>query len=156
LAVLGSIAVVGIPAGWYSRARVAVAASQSVISVPVVSEAPIPTDEKTPAGDLDNATQTNEATALARRQRERQRAKARAERGALAKEPATSLLSDETNGTVAPAKTGPKKISVTVNYDESGRVTQASGSDSTALRIARQKRFPPGKAGSATITIPIN
>jgi hypothetical protein len=35
-------------------------------------------------------------------------------------------------------------------------VVQASGGDASALRIARQKRFPPGKAGSATVTIPIN
>ncbi|HMJ26832.1 MAG TPA: hypothetical protein VK475_13425, partial [Pyrinomonadaceae bacterium] len=51
---------------------------------------------------------------------------------------------------------GSKKATVQVTYDENGRVTQASGGDATALRIARQKRFPPGKAGSATITIPIN
>ena len=54
------------------------------------------------------------------------------------------------------AKSGAKKITVTVTYDESGRVTQASGGDASAVRIARQKRFPAGKAGSATITIPIN
>jgi hypothetical protein len=54
------------------------------------------------------------------------------------------------------SKPGPKKVTVTVSYDESGRVTQASGGDATAVRIARQKRFPAGKAGSATITIPIN
>ncbi len=60
------------------------------------------------------------------------------------------------SATVDSAKAGPKKFAVTVIYDESGRVTQASGGDATALRIARQKRFPPGKAGSATITIPIN
>jgi hypothetical protein len=53
-------------------------------------------------------------------------------------------------------KSGAKKITVTVTYDESGRVTQASGGDASAVRIARQKRFPVGKAGSATITIPIN
>jgi hypothetical protein len=51
---------------------------------------------------------------------------------------------------------GSKKATVQVTYDENGRVTQASGGDATALRIARQKRFPAGKAGSATITIPIN
>jgi hypothetical protein len=45
---------------------------------------------------------------------------------------------------------------VQVTYDENGRVTQATGNDPTALRIARQKRFPAGKAGSATVTIPIN
>ena len=53
-------------------------------------------------------------------------------------------------------KPGAKRIVVTVTYDESGRVTQASGGDANALRIARQKRFPPGKAGSATVSIPIN
>ena len=47
-------------------------------------------------------------------------------------------------------------VGVTVTYDESGRVIQASGGDASAVRIARQKRFPAGKAGSATITIPIN
>jgi hypothetical protein len=35
-------------------------------------------------------------------------------------------------------------------------VTQASGGDANALRIARQKRFPAGKPGSATISIPLN
>ncbi len=53
-------------------------------------------------------------------------------------------------------KPGAKRVVVTVTYDESGRVTQASGGDANALRIARQKRFPAGKGGSATISIPIN
>lgn len=55
-----------------------------------------------------------------------------------------------------PAKPAPKTVTVQVTYDEAGRVTQASGGDPTALRIARQKRFPAGKAGSTTVTIPIN
>jgi hypothetical protein len=50
---------------------------------------------------------------------------------------------------------GAREATVQVTYDENGRVTQASG-DATALRIARQKRFPAGKAGSATIKIRIN
>ena len=53
-------------------------------------------------------------------------------------------------------KPGAKRVVVTVTYDETGRVTQASGGDANALRIARQKRFPTGKAGSATISIPLN
>jgi hypothetical protein len=61
----------------------------------------------------------------------------------------------EAKKTDAP-KTAPKTATVTVSYDEAGRVTQASGSDATALRIARQKRFPSGKPGTTTITIPIN
>jgi hypothetical protein len=53
-------------------------------------------------------------------------------------------------------RAGAREVTVQVTYDENGRVTQASGNDATALRIARQKRFPAGKAGSATIRIPIN
>ena len=80
----------------------------------------------------------------ARRQREREK-KAREAKAA------------ETAGNLTPAPTSnARRVVVTVTYDESGRVTQASGGDANALRIARQKRFPPGKAGSATVAIPIN
>ena len=59
----------------------------------------------------------------------------------------------------------PKSVRVSVTYDEAGRVTQASvagatpGAEaygSTAVRIARGKRFPAGKAGSTVVTIPVN
>ena len=53
-------------------------------------------------------------------------------------------------------RAGAREVTVQVTYDENGRVTQASGNDATALRISRQKRFPAGKAGSATITIRFN
>jgi hypothetical protein len=92
-------------------------------------------------------TEDPEALA-ARRQREKER-RAREAKAA------------ETASAVAPApadtvKPGAKRVVVTVTYDETGRVTQASGGDANALRIARQKRFPAGKAGSATISIPLN
>jgi hypothetical protein len=87
------------------------------------------------------------AALAARKQRERERAKAREDKAALNASSAPSPLANNS---------GPKKVSVTVTYDESGRVVQASGGDASALRIARQKRFPPGKAGSATVTIPVN
>jgi hypothetical protein len=60
---------------------------------------------------------------------------------------------------------GPKSVRVSISYDEAGRVTQTSvvGSSpgaeayaSTAVRVARGRRFPAGKAGSTVITIPIN
>jgi hypothetical protein len=99
---------------------------------------------------------------LAKRQREA-RAKERA------KEQANALNTQQTSPRPTPAAVNPaiaktqsspantaKRVTVQVTYDENGRVTQASGGDATALRIARQKRFPPGKPGSATITIPIN
>ncbi|HEX8130941.1 MAG TPA: DUF4388 domain-containing protein [Pyrinomonadaceae bacterium] len=64
-----------------------------------------------------------------------------------------------------PAPTGPKSVRVSITYDEAGRVTQTSvvGSSpgaeayaSTAVRVARGRRFPAGKAGSTVVTIPIN
>ena len=87
------------------------------------------------------------------RAREEARLKAKASAEANATSPSTPA---QTAPATQSAASGPKKAVVTVTYDENGRVTQASGSDPTALRIARQRRFPPGKAGSATLTIPIN
>jgi len=69
------------------------------------------------------------------------------------KQPAAKNSSSAKNQSVPRA--GAREVTVQVTYDENGRVTQASG-DATALRIARQKRFPAGKAGSATIKIRIN
>ena len=64
-----------------------------------------------------------------------------------------------------PAPVGPKTVRVSIAYDENGHVTSASvvGSSpgaeayaSTAVRIARGRRFPAGQAGSTVVTIPIN
>ena len=149
VAVLGSVAVIGVPAGWYSSKKAEAAApTESVTqapSQPVVQ--PEPTSQPQPAVAEPEST-TEDAAAALKRQRERER-KLREAQAA------------ENNGTVTPpanetAKPGAKRVVVTVTYDESGRVTQASGGDPNALRIARQKRFPPGKGGSATVTIPIN
>lgn len=148
VALLGSVAAIGVPAGWYtgSKAAAVVAEAPPVttpLPQPEVSSSPsaVPTESPEPI------TSSEDAAALAaRRQRERDRIKTREGRTPLSA--ATSS---------APANSsGSKKVSVTVTYDESGRVVQASGGDASALRIARQKRFPPGKAGSATVTIPIN
>ena len=149
VAILASVAVIGVPAGWYkSRASSSTGSAES---------APQPTAQQSTQSETPAQPQATEATssaaedadAAARRQREKERRAREAARAA------------ETAGTVPapvadPAKPGPKRVVVSVTYDESGRVTQASGGDANALRIARQKRFPPGKAGSATVTIPIN
>jgi hypothetical protein len=147
VAILGSVAVIGVPAGWYSSKKVAAApetASQAPAPQSAQPETPAqsqPTAEPEPSGE-------DAAALAAKRQREKER-KAReakaAENGTVASTPAPEA-----------AKPGAKRVVVTVTYDESGRVTQASGGDANALRIARQKRFPPGKAGSATVSIPIN
>jgi hypothetical protein len=107
----------------------------------------------------DHKDEANEAEAdlAAKRQHDKEKAKLREDKAAfLNKASATSVPVVPVNAPSEVTKPGPKKVAVTVTYDESGRVTQASGSDATAIRIARQKRFPPGKAGSTTVTIPIN
>ena len=145
VAVVASVAAIGVPAGWYSK--------KAAPPAPVVSQAPAPTPVETSPQPQPTSTEAAPATedpaaAALRKQREKER-KAReaknAEAGTVAAAPA-----------VEGVKPGAKRVVVTVTYDESGRVTQASGGDANALRIARQKRFPPGKAGSATVAIPIN
>ena len=151
VAILGSVAVIGVPAGWYSSKQAAAAPAETVTQTPVPQNTPVETPAQ-PQATTPEAQPTAEdpAELAARRQREKERKAREAARNA------------ENPGTVASApapeaaKPGAKRVVVTVTYDESGRVTQASGGDANALRIARQKRFPPGKAGSATVSIPIN
>jgi len=153
-AVIASVAAIGVPAGWYSPAKASPAVSQP--STAAVMEVPTP-ELAVPAESSQASDHPDEAALAARRQHEKERdkAKVREERAAAALT-ASSTASVPTSVAPESGRSGPKKITVTVNYDESGRVTQASGGDASAVRIARQKRFPAGKAGSATITIPIN
>lgn len=177
-AVLLSIAAAGFPAGWYSHSSskaptiAPVSLSNTNAAQPSASEQPSAstTSSEQPSA---NASQPNDPNAAANAQaqkrereaRERERAKAAAEakNNAPLSDPLSSATSKPVNSSFPDAakkpeaaKPGPKVATVTVTYDEAGRVTQASGSDATALRIARQKRFPTGKPGSTTITIPIN
>jgi len=150
VAVLASVAVIGVPAGWYSAKKAVATAPAETASQPA---APQTTQAETPAQPQPATTQAapaneDSAAEALRKQREKERrareAKAAENPSAVAPAPAAEV------------KPGAKRVVVTVTYDESGRVTQASGGDANALRIARQKRFPAGKAGSATISIPIN
>ena len=163
LVVLASVAAIGFPAGWYGRSKSSTVATQpsDQPSNPVIADAPsstIPTEvpNKEAVQTAETPAQSNEAALAAKRYRDKERAMART---AMSNQPlpgSGSPASAPTNVVVDSAKPGPKKVAVTVTYDESGRVIQASGGDASAVRIARQKRFPAGKAGSATITIPIN
>jgi hypothetical protein len=160
------VGVIAVPWGWYARSKAAKLANeaQSVrvensqpatqpVTANETSAAPVASESTVPSA-------TNEAADLAARRQRELRAKERAK--ALEASTAVSTAQSSSaapNPSVAKAPspvTGPRKATVQVTYDENGRVTQASGGDATALRIARQKRFPAGKAGSATITIPIN
>ena len=150
VAILGSVAVIGVPAGWYSSKPAAAAQPETVTQAPPPTPVAQPESTSQPQpSTTEPEPATEDAAAAAKRQRERERklreAKAAENPGTVATAPVNEA-----------AKPGPKRVVVTVTYDESGRVTQASGGDANALRIARQKRFPPGKAGSATVTIPIN
>lgn len=153
-ALLASVAVIGVPAGWYNRTK-AVVASSEVNTTPASQTSSPTVSEAAPAESTD---QNNEAALAAKRQHDKEKARMREEKAAalLNKTPVMSVPTAPASAASEVSKPGPKKVAVTVTYDESGRVTQASGGDATALRIARQKRFPAGKAGSTTITIPIN
>lgn len=169
IAVIALVAVIGIPAGWYGKGK-AVVQAQPVQPAPeaqvsnVENSAPEAAQPETSATDSSSAdaASLNEANALAAKRAREAKDRARLAEAAAAKQSAAANPADvSANGADAvkkpeAAKPGPKMISVQVTYDEAGRVTQTSGGDSTAQRIARQKRFPAGKAGTTTITIPIN
>ncbi len=147
VAVLGSVAAIGVPAGWYSKK--AAPAPETVTQAPATQTVqPETSAQPQPASTETSAEPATEdpAALAARRQREKER---KAREAKLAENPAAAAPAEE-------VKSNAKRVVVTVTYDESGRVTQASGGDANALRIARQKRFPPGKPGSATVSIPIN
>ncbi|HLL73605.1 MAG TPA: DUF4388 domain-containing protein [Pyrinomonadaceae bacterium] len=129
-----------------------------------------PTDSSTDPNAA-NATPDPAAAEAAARDARRER-EARMERARKLQEAkkAGALQAAGEATDAAPAKpptatTGPKTVRVSITYDEAGRVTQTSvvGSSpgaeayaSTAVRVARGRRFPTGKAGSTVVTIPIN
>jgi len=148
VAILASVAAIGVPAGWYSK-KAAPAVPETVSQAPAPASNPVETASQPQPTNTEAASAAEDAAAAAaRKQREKER-KAREAKNA---ESETPVAAPPVEG----VKPGAKRVVVTVTYDESGRVTQASGGDANALRIARQKRFPPGKAGSATVSIPIN
>jgi hypothetical protein len=98
-----------------------------------------------------------------REQRDRERAeRERQERDRLAANRPQPTPAPRPVATPEPAGTKAQIVSVRVEYDETGRVTSASlagpapgGAGSTALTIARRKRFRPGSPGSTVVSIPI-
>jgi hypothetical protein len=168
-AIIALVAVAGIPAGWYGKGKqAAVQAQPQPVPEAQASNAESDNAEAPPAQEpvVDpnsaDAAATNDANAFAARRAREARDRARLSEAAAAKQSAANSQPPPASAVEAAkkpeavAKPAPKMISVQVTYDEAGRVTQTSGGDGTAQRIARQKRFPAGKAGSTTITIPIN
>jgi hypothetical protein len=155
---------VGVPWGWYahSKAQQSASTTNKVAENPPVVSSQSTSETVTPPSQ--NETSSNDssapADALAAKRLADARAKERAKLLAQQANPVANIQPDTTpkvNPTIqkAPANGG-RNVTVQVTYDENGRVTGASGGDATALRIARQRRFPAGKPGSATVTIPIN
>lgn len=171
-ALILSVAAIGFPAGWYGKRKSVANAPAAALETKAETAAPGANGNNQPDS---SAAQTEEASAdtsggasnngaAIRQQQEREaRAAAMAERinaqarqnaAAQTQTPVVNPADVKKPETPNPAQK--KSITVQVTYDENGRVTQASGGDGMAQRIARQKRFPAGKGGSTTVTIPVN
>lgn len=133
------------------------------------SAADSPAASTDPNAATATTTDAAAAEAAARDARREREARLERQRKLEAKKDAAAQASTDANAPEGaapkPAPVGPKSVRVSVSYDEAGRVTQTSvvGSSpgaeayaSTAVRVARGRRFPAGKAGSAVVTIPIN
>lgn len=153
-----------------SKPEAAAVSEQPVVPAPAMPEAK-PADaapsEAAPAESVDAGAAEAAARreALDRERRERERRERKAEAAAANKDGAALDASGKPVAPTPAVASGPKSVRVTVAYDEAGRVTQASvagttpGAEAyggTAVRIARGRRFPAGKAGSTVVTIPVN
>lgn len=152
-----------------ARPETGAAAAAPAPAAPAES-APAEAQPAEASGDAAEATPESAdaaADAARREERERRERERRRREEAAKKEEAAGALNPA--GPAAAPKpataSGPKSVRVTVTYDEAGRVTAASvagstpGAEaygSTAVRVARGKRFPAGKPGSTVVTIPVN
>jgi hypothetical protein len=167
-AVVLACAVAAVPL--MKRAPAKAEADKAGAPVAAVAAEPAPAEAQPAAASGESAEASPEsadaaaADAAARREeRERRERERRRREEAAKKEEAANALNPEAPKPATPS--GPKSVRVTVTYDEAGRVTAASvagatpGAEaygSTAVRIARGKRFPAGKAGATVVTIPVN
>src|SRR6185312_14667938 len=118
-ALIASVAVIGVPAGWYHRSK-AVVASSEVNTTPAPQASSPAVSEPAPADSV-STDQNNEAALAAKRQHEKEKAKLREEKAAalLSKVPGTSVPAAPVSAASDTIKPGPKKVAVTVSYDES-------------------------------------
>lgn len=146
---------------WFSKGTANTAAPAAVVQPPALVA---PEANQPPAPAQSNANPEN--TAAENTQSEQQAALAAerraAERRAAAARAALTLAPREERPAAA---TGSKTVMVQVTVDENGRVSQASVSNSrpgmesyeaSALRIARQRRYPAGKSGVISVPVKIN
>jgi hypothetical protein len=174
-AIVLSVAAIGFPAGWYGKSKqVATAPAAAAPEVKAETVAPSTTDSNQPSTSEEQAVDSSSnpsaaasGSAAIRQQQERESraamlaAQERANTQAAKQNAPTQTQQPALNPAdvkkpEAAAPQQKKSVTVQVTYDENGRVTQASGGDGMAQRIARQKRFPTGKGGTTTVTIPVN
>ncbi|HEX8150680.1 MAG TPA: DUF4388 domain-containing protein [Pyrinomonadaceae bacterium] len=169
-AVVLACAVAAVP--FINRTPAKPAAEAAVAPAPAAPAEPAPAEAQPAEASVEPAEAAPESGAAAadaarREERERkERERRRREEAAKREEAANDLNPADAAAAPKPATpSGPKSVKVTVTYDEAGRVTAASvagatpGAEaygSTAVRIARGKRFPAGKSGSTVVTIPVN
>ncbi len=149
------VALIGIPAGWYSSKKKPATDTTSTSSTAPAPQQNQPTDASLPANSSTEQN-TSKKDDKADKPTDKELQKLEQERKKREEEKRRQEEAKNADKQKQEQPKGPKTVQVTVTYDESGRVTSASGGDATAIRIARQKRFPAGKAGSATVSIPIN
>lgn len=181
---VGGVTAVGALAGLSGKKNNAPAAPPVVAAPPSASlmENEKPSNDATAAdnSDKNSAPQSDAAKQddLMRREREakerarqlekqqQQLAQQRAEAAKLNPQPVPNAAQPNPQP-VAPQQKpqGGQTIMVRVTVDEAGNVSQASVSgshpgmeayESSALRVARSKRFPAGKAGVVTVPVKIN
>ena len=120
---------------------------------------------QTPATNEANPAKSEQEEAAAQQARREREAKEREARLKAKREEEAKKAEAAKTLTASAPTSGAKSVRVSIAYDENGRVTQASavgtsaGAEAyaaTAVRIARGRRFPAGKAGSTVVTIPIN
>jgi TonB family protein len=165
---------VGVLTDWFGAGRASSpvnAAAMPKVEAPLPSpspaEDPSAAATSTPDAAADKAVQDEEAAQAARREaRERElRQKLAAERAEAAKQAATPAGINADAARKQESAPADKTIMVRVLVDAEGRVEQASVAssrpgmesyESSALRIARQRRYPAGKSGWVTVPIKFN
>jgi hypothetical protein len=160
--VLCAVGVVAVPNILKSRTVTQYVTIEKIVEKVVPGQpAASPTPKAPTAQELAEAERKREE---ARRKREEEEDRKRREALARANNPQpTPKTSVPTPEPPKPANTGgPQMVAVKVEYDENGRVTTAAlagpapgNFGATALSIARRRRFPTGKPGSATVQVPI-
>jgi hypothetical protein len=170
-AVLVVCAVASVPLARRFTRKAAPAPAVEANAVNAEAAQPSAPAEAAPTADANAVTPTPDFAAeeAARREREREareRARRQKEEAARrAEEQGGETAAATTTPAPKPSTSGPKTVRVQITYDEAGRVTQAAavgtspGAEayaSTAVRVARGRRFPAGKAGTTVVTIPIN